>query len=147
MDEMIKPDRVSLIGLGLERAEMTPNHLIETAQAQAEHSRLSLGDCAALITARDLGATLLTGDQRLRQHAEEAGIPVHGVLRILDRIEAADLLTGPELAAALRGSFWKALACLPPIVSCVSVAGSRRNSDVFVRIKHCRAIIPESDSL
>ncbi len=69
---------------------------------QAVDGRLSIGDCAALITARDLGMTLLTGDQRLRKRAEETGVTGHGVLWILDQVEAAGLLTGPELAGVLR---------------------------------------------
>jgi predicted nucleic acid-binding protein len=88
--------------LGLQRAEMTPDQLIEAAQVQAADGRLSVGDCAALITARDLGLTLLTGDQRLRKRAEDVSVAVHGVLWILDQIETADLLTAPELAGALR---------------------------------------------
>ncbi len=102
LGEMIEPDRISLLSLGLERAEMTPDQLVEAVQMQAADGRLSMGDCAALITARDLGVTLLTGDQRRRKRAEENSVPVHGVLWLLDEIEEAGLLTGPELAAALH---------------------------------------------
>ncbi len=102
LDEMIEPDRNSLLSLGLGRAEMTPDQLIEVAQIQAADGRLSVGDCAALITARELGMTLLTGDQRLRQRAEESSVPVHGVLWLLDQIEEAGLLSGSELGAALH---------------------------------------------
>jgi predicted nucleic acid-binding protein len=72
------------------------------SRARAADGRLSVGDCAALITVRDLGITLLTGDQRLRTRAEDVSVAVHGMLWILDQIEAADLLTAPELAGALR---------------------------------------------
>jgi predicted nucleic acid-binding protein len=102
LDEMIQPDRISLLNLGLKHAEMTPDQLIEAMRMQVADGQLSVGDCAALITARDLYMALLTGDRRLRKRAEDADVPVHGVLWLLDQVEEAGLLSGPELADVLR---------------------------------------------
>ncbi len=102
LDEMIKPDQETLLEMGLERSPLTVEQVLEAAQMSAADARLSLGDCAAFIAARDEKTALLTGDQRLRKRAEEAGIEVHGVLWVLDAIETAGLMAGPALAASLR---------------------------------------------
>jgi rRNA-processing protein FCF1 len=102
LDEMIKPDRVTLLGMGLGQSPPTAEQFLEAAQMSAADARLSLGDCAALVAARDEKVALLTGDQRLRKRAQDAGVEVHGVLWVLDEIEAAGLMAGPALAASLR---------------------------------------------
>jgi predicted nucleic acid-binding protein len=102
LDEMIKPDREALLAMGLEQIDLTTNQFLEAARMSAADSRLSLSDCAALVAARDERITLLTGDQRLRTRAQEAGIEVRGVLWALDEIESAELLTGPALAVSLH---------------------------------------------
>jgi predicted nucleic acid-binding protein len=102
LDEMIRPDQETLLEMGLERSLLTVEQVLEAAQMSAADARLSLGDCAAFIAARDEETALLTGDQRLRKRAEEAGIEVHGVLWVLDAIETAGLTAGPALAASLR---------------------------------------------
>lgn len=102
LDELIEPDRERLRQMGLQRASLTTEQLLEAALLSAEHRRLSLGDCTALIAARDAQAMLLTGDAGLRALAQEQGVAVHGVLWVLDELEAAGLLGGPALAASLR---------------------------------------------
>lgn len=102
LDEMIEPDRKVLVDMGIEQSDLTIEQYLEAAQMHAANNQLSLGDCAAFIAARDEKLTLLTGDRRLRNRAEEAGIEVHGVLWILDEIEVNELLAGPALAASLR---------------------------------------------
>jgi predicted nucleic acid-binding protein len=69
---------------------------------RAEDSRLSLGDCSAFVAARDEGNSLLTGDKRLRDQAEDISLETHGVLWVLDEIEAAGLLNHAELAVSLQ---------------------------------------------
>lgn len=102
LDEMIEPDRSTLQHMGLGMITLSPNQLLETARMHAEDARLSLGDCAALIAARDERVFLLTGDKRLRDMAETISLETHGVLWILDEIEAAELLNHAELAASLQ---------------------------------------------
>lgn len=102
LDELVKPDRERLRQMGMEGVGLSTERLLEVACLSAEHRRLSLGDCTALIAARDAQTMLLTGDAGLRALAQEQGIVVHGVLWVLDELEAAGLLNGPALAASLR---------------------------------------------
>lgn len=102
LDELVEPDRERLWQTGMQRAALTDEQLLAAALLSAEHRRLSLGDCTALIVARDAQAMLLTGDAGLRALAQEHGVVVHGVLWVLDELEAASLLDGPALAVCLR---------------------------------------------
>lgn len=61
-------------------------------------SRLSIEDVSALFFAAKLEGILLTGDRRLREHAEERGIETHGLLWVLDLIVARGALL-PGVAA------------------------------------------------
>jgi len=102
LDELIEPDRARLEDMGLERVILTAEELVEVRIVAATEKRLSLADWAAFIAARNRNVTLLTGDSRLRQLAQRGGVPVHGVLWVLDQIESAALLKPPRLATALR---------------------------------------------
>lgn len=102
LDELVEPDRERLRQMGLQRAGLTTEQLLEAALLSAEHRRLSLGDCTALIAARDAQTMLLTGDAGLRTLAQEHGVVVHGVLWVLDELEATGLLDDSTLAASLR---------------------------------------------
>ncbi len=102
LDEMIEPDQYLLQDMGLAITTLSPTQLLEVVSMHVEDARLSLGDCAAFIAARDERVSLLTGDKRLRDRAEEISLETHGVLWVLDEIEAAVLLSPTELAASLQ---------------------------------------------
>jgi rRNA maturation endonuclease Nob1 len=61
-------------------------------------SRLSIEDVSALHFAGKLNSVLLTGDRRLRLHAEERGIETHGLLWVFDMLVARGALL-PDVAA------------------------------------------------
>ena len=102
LDELVEPDRRLLQDMGLGRVELTFDQLVEAMAMSTAEAHLSLGDCSALIAARDAQVTLLTGDAALRRLAEQAGVAMHGVLWVLDELESAGLLTGSGLAVSLR---------------------------------------------
>lgn len=102
LDELVKPDRERLQEMGLERADLIPEQLLEAQAMATNDGRLSVADCAVFIAAREGNTTLLTGDGRLRRLAKERGVSVHGALWVLDRIEAAYLLEAHALTACLR---------------------------------------------
>ncbi len=102
LDELIKPDRITLLQMGVRKLVLSPEQLIEVVQMQADEPRLSLGDCAAFVRARDDKVMLITGDKRLREKAVEISLETHGVLWVLDEIEAAQLLNPPQLATSLQ---------------------------------------------
>jgi predicted nucleic acid-binding protein len=67
--------------------------LTEIVQLQAVlSSRVTLEDVSALFFADKLESILLTGDKRLRQHAEERGIETHGLLWVFDILVARGAL-------------------------------------------------------
>lgn len=61
-------------------------------------SRVTIEDVSALFFAGKLESILLTGDKRLRQHAEERGIETHGLLWVFDTLVARGALL-PGVAA------------------------------------------------
>jgi len=61
-------------------------------------SRVTIEDASALYFAGKLESILLTGDKRLRQHAEERDIETHGLLWVFDSIVARGALL-PGVAA------------------------------------------------
>lgn len=69
---------------------------------QASEPRISLPDALSLLLAESLGGILLTGDRPLRELATARRTPAHGVLWILDRLVAENILVPPDAAAALR---------------------------------------------
>lgn len=73
--------------------------LTEIVQLQAALSaRVTIEDISALFFAGKLESILLTGDKRLRQHAEERGIETHGLLWVFDTLVARGALL-PDVAA------------------------------------------------
>lgn len=78
----------------------------EVAQVQAlkrQHGRLSANDCFALVTTTcHEDAILLTGDGLLRSVAAERSVRVHGVLWIIDELQAAGACDIELLISALE---------------------------------------------
>ncbi len=64
-------------------------------------ARLSLPDALALALAKIGGYTLLAGDAALRAMAEAEKVDCHGVLWILDKLDAHGLAARDDLHAAL----------------------------------------------
>ena len=64
----------------------------------AARTNLSLTDCAVLKYARDNGYRMLTGDRKLRNHAEDEGVMVSGILYIAERFVEEGLTTGTDMA-------------------------------------------------
>jgi predicted DNA-binding protein (UPF0278 family) len=58
-------------------------------------------DLVTLLLAKMLGAGLVTGDLRLNELARGQGLPVHGVLWILDELVNHQVLTATQAVAAL----------------------------------------------
>ncbi len=100
--ELIHPRWKTLESLGLKSQEMTPEQVIELVQLRQSYKNLSLVDLAAILLAKSLEATLLTGDWRLVQLANDYSIPVHGVLWLLDEMLHYQALAPGQASAALR---------------------------------------------
>lgn len=100
--ELIRPRWETLKALGLEAHELIPEQVIELAQLRQTYRNLSIINLAALILARMLDATLLTGDWRLIELANANDLSVHGALWLLDEMVRFQALTQGQAAIALR---------------------------------------------
>ena len=65
-------------------------------------SRLTIEDVSALFFAHRLGSILLTGDRRLREHAEAKGVETHGLLWVFDVLVNRGALLPPVAADRLE---------------------------------------------
>lgn len=102
VEEFIHPGWAMLQDLGLQNHVLEPEFVLELVQLRQIHHQLSVIDLAALLLARALDASLVTGDRRLNEIAKAHGLPVHGVLWILDEMVIHHVLTANQAAIALR---------------------------------------------
>jgi hypothetical protein len=86
---------------GLQIAELSEAE-VQLAQAvRLEISQLSLPDSFAFALASQRRWTLLAGDGALRNYASARQVRVHGVLWVLDELNASQILGNSDLFAAL----------------------------------------------
>jgi predicted nucleic acid-binding protein len=114
--EYLSLDAGQLAGLGLQIRTMSGKQVLDVVTLRQQHARLSANDLFAYVPARDLEATLLTGDSGLRQLAADTGVPCHGTLWLLDGLVQHGLLQPHQAAEALtlmldKGSRLPAVAC------------------------------------
>lgn len=102
VEEFIHPGWAHLHDLGLQIHGLEPEYVLELVRLKQIHRQLSAIDLAALLLARALDASLVTGDRRLNELAKAQGVPVHGVLWILDEMVIHHALTENQAAIALR---------------------------------------------
>ena len=102
VEEFIHPKWATLQDLGLQTHGLEPEYVLELVRLRQIHRQLSAIDLAALLLARALDASLVTGDRRLNELAKVQGVPVHGVLWILDEMVILHVLTENQAAIALR---------------------------------------------
>lgn len=68
----------------------------------AVSTNLSLTDCAVLKYSKDNGYRLLTGDKKLRNHAEDEGVLVSGILYLVDKFVSEQLIARAAMADRLE---------------------------------------------
>jgi hypothetical protein len=102
VDECIHPGWARLQDLGLQTYGLESEYVLELIRLRQIHRQLSAIDLAALLLARALDTSLVTGDRRLNELAKAQGVPVHGVLWILDEMTTHHVLTANQAAIALR---------------------------------------------
>jgi len=102
IEELQEPDGEQLERRGLHSGELSGQQVMEVAGLAAEHREVSINDLFALVLARALGATLLSGDRRLSRIAREQGVRVHGTLWVLDELVRWEVIDPSEAAAGLE---------------------------------------------
>ena len=100
--ELHEPDGNVLAAHGLESKELSGAQVLEVASLLGRHRSVSTNDLFALVLARTLGATLLTGDRHLAQVASLERVPVHGILWLLDEMVRLAVVTPFRAAQALE---------------------------------------------
>jgi len=76
--------------------------LEEALKIQADNPTLSLEDCSCFWLCRQLSATLLTSDGKLRRSASEKDIPVHGILWVFDSLISEKEISIGEAESKLK---------------------------------------------
>jgi len=99
--ELIHPRWETLEVLGLRAHELPAEQVVELGKLRQAHRNLSMIDLAALLLAKMLDATLVTGDWRLNELANANGLTVHGILWLLDEMVHFKALTPGQDASAL----------------------------------------------
>ena len=99
---------------GMITHDLTPEEVGQALAVKGRHPGLSANDCFCLVTARAYPGVLLTGDALLRRVAAEDGLRVHGVLWVVDELEAGAICARSLLSRALK--VWQAdeAVFLPP---------------------------------
>ena len=90
-----------LVRLGLKVLRMDGDGLRLAVQYRRRERRISLSDCLALVVAKQMGYTLLTGDAALRSLAESESVDCHGLFWLFDLFETEKVLTHSQLHSAL----------------------------------------------
>ncbi len=92
---------------GVVTFDLPPDRVGEALEIRARHPQLSANDCFCLVAARCHDQSiLLTGDKQLRRAADRSGLSVHGVLWIIDELNAAGVCADDVLIRAL--TIWQA---------------------------------------
>ena len=78
----------------------------EVMEIVAEHSsvsgNLSIPDCSVCYYAKKHDVPMITGDRRLRRHAEKLSIEVHGILFLFDDMVANSVISPIDAANKLE---------------------------------------------
>lgn len=104
-DELLslsRQEKAMLTQAGLEVLDLDGSQVARAGGIRRTNKALTLNDCFALVAAEDGdNAVLLSGDGALRRLADMRGIEVHGVLWVLDELEAVSLVPNQSLFEAL----------------------------------------------
>jgi predicted nucleic acid-binding protein len=100
--ELDEPDGKGLLAYGLGSETLPGEQVLEVIALRARHRQVSANDLFALVLARALKVTLLTGDRHLREVADEEGVEVHGTLWVLDEMVRLGVVTPSHAAEALE---------------------------------------------
>ena len=73
---------------GMITHDLTPDEVAQALALKERHPALSANDCFCFVTALAHPGILLTGDSLLRRIATDNGLRVHGVLWVIDELDA-----------------------------------------------------------
>jgi len=88
--------------MGVTEHSLTPRQVVEVMERRREDNHPSIADYSALILASTLKVGLVTGDKHLRTAASRAGVEVHGVIWVVERLVDDDGLDKTRAANAVE---------------------------------------------
>jgi len=120
-----------LTGRGLQVHDLTGDQVAAAFEIRRRHPGLSANDCFSLVLAQvGPDRILLTGDQQLRRRADQAGVEVHGVLWVTDRLAEQGVMNSVDLADALERLVADPLVFLPGDEVSARITNWRRRSSL-----------------
>jgi predicted nucleic acid-binding protein len=100
--ELIQPPGEMFIQSGFLKLHLDETAIRRIIGLRERFPRPSTNDLFALLLAKINSCALITGDDALGKAAKEEGVPVHGLLWILDRLVEYKILTPTEAADSLE---------------------------------------------
>lgn len=103
-DELLNPVdlKANLLSLGLKKVDISIDELFLAQKYILKYKKLSKYDAIALAIAKKRNITLMTGDKRLRDAAEEECVNAIGTLGILDKLYAYEHINEEEYDECLN---------------------------------------------
>jgi hypothetical protein len=100
--ELWEPDGETLMKYGLEKEELSSAEVQKIVSLRDKYLHVSVNDLFALVLARALQATLVTGDRHLSEAATGERVPVHGTLWVLDKLVGLRIVNRLDASKALN---------------------------------------------
>jgi predicted nucleic acid-binding protein len=102
VEELIDPPGKNLIQIGYKALQIDEEAIKRIVLLREQYLKPSTNDLFGLLLAKLNSCPLVTGDDALRKAAKLEGIPVYGLLWILDNLIGYDILKPGEAANALE---------------------------------------------
>ncbi len=100
--ELEEPNGQTLLRHGLESRGFSDVEVALVEALRTVYAGSSTNDLFALVLAKRLSITFLTGDKALRQAAESEGVCVHGTLWVLDKLILHNAISKHTALKSLR---------------------------------------------
>lgn len=100
--ELINPPGELFVQSGFSILRLNEKAIEQIIVLREHYPKPSTNDLFALLLAKINYCALITGDDALRQAAINEGVPVYGLLWLLDRLIEQGILTANEAADALK---------------------------------------------
>ncbi len=101
-EEINEEQRQSLLSDRLTILKSDETEISGIFKLMESHSGLSFEDCSVWYFAREIGATLITGDGKLRKYALGSGLDVKGIIFIIDELKNQKILQTTDCINKLR---------------------------------------------
>lgn len=101
-EEVLSVSASRLREMGITERPLSGEELSRIPELSASYPRPSPKDLSLLVVAREDGGTLITGDGALRDAASSEGLPVRGLLWVLDQLVEEGITSEPRAASALQ---------------------------------------------